>query len=772
MRLISVIVPLLAAVNAVWGLGSSCSAPMTGGTAAPGDPYWMQTIQHQGTSPYNSNASTYQVYRNVKDFGAVGDGVTDDTAAINAAISTGNRCGDGCASSTTAPALVFFPSGTYLISAPIISYYYTEMVGDARNMPTLLASPSFNGAAVIDADPYTAYGQWYVNQNNFFRSIRNFVIDLTQTPATASSIAIHWQVSQATSLVNVVVNMSTASDTNHQGIFMENGSGGFMSDLIFNGGKTGISVGNQQFTVRNITVNNAQIGIVANWNWGWTFQGVTINNCQIGMQIATGGTSSATTAVGGEVIIDAQVYNTPTFINTTTAQRTSLGGSIVLSNIFLSNVSEAVADPMGTVLAGGTTTISLWAQGNVYTGTSGAPHYQQASLTPPNKPAALLDSTGKIYARSRPQYPDYAPSQFQSVKSMGAMGDGVTDDTAAIQATIDQYAGCKIIYFDAGTYYVTNTIQIPADTIVVGEVWSVIMGGGATFSDEANPVPVVQVGTVGSSGVLEITDIVFSTRGPAPGAIIVEWNVGQTTQGSAGAWDTHVRVGGFDGTNLQYATCPSTSTNTTYAACQAAYLDVHITGAASAYLENFWMWTADHDLDTPGNGQLNIFNARGLLIESLTGPVWLIGTASEHHELYQYSIVNSSNVYGGLMQTETAYYQPTPAAGAPFAPNSLYYDPTTYPSGSGWSLYIQDSVDVLVFGAGFYSFFNDYNTSCEASYTCNAQIVNVVNSYPVSIYGLATVATTYQLSVNGNATVAASNDHDGFQDTMTAWTLT
>ena len=33
-----------------------------------------------------------------------------------------------------------------------------------------------------------------------------------------------------------------------------------MGDLVFNGGKYGIWVGNQQFTVRNITVNNANTG--------------------------------------------------------------------------------------------------------------------------------------------------------------------------------------------------------------------------------------------------------------------------------------------------------------------------------------------------------------------------------------------------------------------------------------------------------------------------------------------------------------------------------
>jgi hypothetical protein len=104
-----------------------------------------------------------------------------------------------------------------------------------------------------------------------------------------------------------------------------------------------------------------------------------------------------------------------------------------------------------------------------------------------------------------------------------------------------QYSNCKIIFFDAGTYVVSSTISIPSGTKIVGEAWSVIAGKGSAFQDEANPQPVVKVGSAGSSGPVEITDMIFSTIGPAAGAIVVEWNVHESAQGSAGMWDTHIR---------------------------------------------------------------------------------------------------------------------------------------------------------------------------------------------------------------------------------------
>lgn len=107
---------------------STSSAPLSTGTSGSCAPYWLENIKHQGVASFNPNPGNYTVFRNVKDFGARGDGVTDDTAAIQRAVTQGNRCGpSACESSTNTPAIVYFPEGTYLISSSIIDYYYTQV---------------------------------------------------------------------------------------------------------------------------------------------------------------------------------------------------------------------------------------------------------------------------------------------------------------------------------------------------------------------------------------------------------------------------------------------------------------------------------------------------------------------------------------------------------------------------------------------------------------------------------------------------------------------
>ena len=70
--------------------------------SGPSTSYWLsQNYFHKNGPVYGTSDSKYPLFRNVMDpqFGAKGDGVTDDSAAINFAInSTGGvetRCGVG-----------------------------------------------------------------------------------------------------------------------------------------------------------------------------------------------------------------------------------------------------------------------------------------------------------------------------------------------------------------------------------------------------------------------------------------------------------------------------------------------------------------------------------------------------------------------------------------------------------------------------------------------------------------------------------------------------
>lgn len=55
-----------------------------------------------------------------------------------------------------------------------------------------------------------------------------------------------------------------------------------------------------------------------------------------------------------------------------------------------------------------------------------------------------------------------------SVRDFGAVGDGVTDDTVAIQAALTAAAG-KSVYFPAGSYAINAALSVPANTYVYAE---------------------------------------------------------------------------------------------------------------------------------------------------------------------------------------------------------------------------------------------------------------------------------------------------------------
>lgn len=167
-------------------------------------------------------------------------------------------------------------------------------------------------------------------------------------------------------------------------------------------------------------------------------------------------------------------------------------------------------------------------------------------------------------------------------------------------------------------------MTIPAGTRLVGEGWSVLAGKGSKFQNQYDPKVVFRVGEQGSTGITEITDVVFTTVGPTPGAIVVEWNVRQPDgiQAGTGMWDSHIRyvvahlcdetsvlikslglvevrcdsircnashqslsvMPTATGTNLERNTCTKSGVNN-FEPCYAAFMGLHITSSATGYFE-------------------------------------------------------------------------------------------------------------------------------------------------------------------------------------------
>lgn len=185
---------------------------------------------------------------NVRAYGAVGDGVTDDTAAIRAAKNAIVSSGGGT---------LFFPCGRYRVSGQLVDNRGMSIAGsDWRN--TVIDCSGFNGV-VFDLGPYS--------------SIRDLTIDGGQraTGATGIGASRDFYVSRVNNIFFYrignaidVVNAWGASFTNVLGVHVGQG----MRVTKFNGGTvTGMYFNNHSgcavhfdlgagFTVRSLIIEN------------------------------------------------------------------------------------------------------------------------------------------------------------------------------------------------------------------------------------------------------------------------------------------------------------------------------------------------------------------------------------------------------------------------------------------------------------------------------------------------------------------------------------
>ena len=222
---------------------------------------------------------------NVKEYGAKGDGKTDDTLAIRRAISENIM-----KSRYRANPMFFFPDGTYLVTGPIESRIEDTKMWEGWRSGCVLIGESRNGTVIRLADKAEGYGdpknpKWVVafgseghggalkngeGNQGFRQSLINMTVDVGA--GNPGAIAVDFVANNRGSIDNVTIR--AAKDSGHTGIsLMRRWPGPAMvMDTRIEGFARGISMGHYQYgmTFENIEMTGQrELGI---WNWANVLQ--------------------------------------------------------------------------------------------------------------------------------------------------------------------------------------------------------------------------------------------------------------------------------------------------------------------------------------------------------------------------------------------------------------------------------------------------------------------------------------------------------------------
>lgn len=119
----------------------------------------------------------------VKDFGAVGDGVTDDTAAIQAALDVGGP--------------ILFPAGSYKITDTLfVTKSSTTLIGAGRGASSIAAGTDFTGSGELVVKTMIQFNRFPHTEKLFRCGLENITVtsakDGLQNPAVECLVHANW----------------------------------------------------------------------------------------------------------------------------------------------------------------------------------------------------------------------------------------------------------------------------------------------------------------------------------------------------------------------------------------------------------------------------------------------------------------------------------------------------------------------------------------------------------------------------------------------------
>ncbi|TFW15708.1 gluconolaconase [Duganella callida] len=495
-------------------------------------------------APLAAQAASVSAYQTMPDdpravqVKAVGDGRADDTAAIQAAIDAASHNGEG--------GVVFLPSGRYRVSRSILVPLSVRVYGVGATRPVLVLganTPGFqkgvaNMVVFTGGDQYTV-GKVPVpvrsavpyrdnvrdaNSATFYSAMSN--IDFEIGDGNPAAAAVRLRTAQHSYLSHMDFHIGSGL----AGVYMV---GNESFDLKFYGGRYGILSEKTspawQFTLMDSVFEGQREAAIREHEAGLTLVNVAIRNTPVGIDIDRGyGDWLWAKDVRFENVAKAAVV---------ISEEDNVYTQVGFDNALAKNVPAfARFRDSGKTVAGygASYQVSEFNYGLMLPGLGSVGkfgmHVKGAALK--SLPAARAP-----VMRTLP-----STRQWASVRSYGAVGDGVTDDTAAVQKAIDAN---RVVYLPQGFYMVQDTIRMKPDTVLIGlhpGVTQLMLPNGApAYAGAAGPKALLESARGGDA---IVSGFGLATGEVNPRATALLWKAG------ADSLVDDIRIQGGHGTRL------------------------------------------------------------------------------------------------------------------------------------------------------------------------------------------------------------------------------
>ncbi len=222
-----------------------------------------------------------------------------------------------------------------------------------------------------------------------------------------------------------------------------------------------------------------------------------------------------------------------------------------------------------------------------------------------------------------------------NVATLGVKGDGVHDDTAALQKAIDEHPA---LYFPSGRYLLHETLTLGRDTVLIGLHPSTtqfdLADGTAGFDGPGSPKPLLLAPAGGANIITGLGIFTGGLNGRATGLL---WSSGKESLVD------DVRFLGGHGTNAPDGTRinPYNSTHSAdpnpHRPWDSQYPSLWIDGGGGTFAN---IWTPD------------TFAQAGMLVSNTTLPGFVYELSSEHHVRAEIKLKNVANWEFYALQTE------------------------------------------------------------------------------------------------------------------------